>query len=329
MLSGKLWPAHPKPYNGECLSSWLVRCAHSNGLKLQTFCRLEFGSNYQLWNRDIDRHIPQWLLGKISEKASVSCEELEKHTLALFEGRLFPELTLSGQLRWLCPLVIKHRLHNGYGMQFCPQCLAEGAEPYYRLSWRVGFYTFCPYHQIIMHDRCTECGASASFHRCELGKPGIYKDVDMACCWKCGFDLRMSPRQHVEYWNKVLFERWACQLKAIDRQFVNCGKFDFDKLILLHQLCRLIVSQSLAPDLQDYLCQSCNQSVVKLIGTRVAFEQRELVERHYVISLAKWLLLKYPKRILFAEKDHVIRVNWLYKDLINTQYIKIIRAAFR
>lgn len=324
MLSGKLWPAHPKPYNGECLSSWLVRCAHSNGLKLQTFCRLEFGSNYQLWNRDIDRYIPQWLLGKISEKASVSCEELEKHTLALFEGRLFPELTLSGQLRWLCPLVIKHRLHNGYGMQFCPQCLAEGAEPYYRLSWRVGFYTFCPYHQIIMHDRCTECGASISFHRCELGKPGIYKDMDMACCWKCGFDLRQSPNQHVRFWSKVLFERWAAQLRAIDRQFVNCGKFDFDRLILLHQLCRLIVSKSLAPDLQSYICNLCGQPKQELIETKVAFEQRSLAERHYVISLAKWLLLKYPKRVLLAIGVRVIRKNWLYRDIsLNDKSLEI------
>ena len=268
-----------------------------------------------MWNRDIDRHVPEWLLNKISMKTAVSSREIEKHTLTLFEGRFFPELTLSGQLRWICPLIIRHRLHTGYGMQFCPQCLAEGVEPYYRLSWRVGFYTFCPYHKIMLHDRCPGCGSSVSFHRCELGKPGIYKDADMACCWKCGFDLRMSPRQHVEYWNNVLFERWACQLKAIDRQFVNCGRFDFDKLILLHQLCRLIVSQSLAPGLQGYLCEKCNRPDTALTKTKIAFEQRNLIERHYVISLAKWFLLKYPLRVQFSIKQRILRRNWLYRDL--------------
>tara|TARA_B100000508_G_C11373548_1_gene234901 strand:- start:161 stop:580 length:420 start_codon:yes stop_codon:yes gene_type:complete len=114
---------------------------------------------------------------------------------------------------------------------------------------------------------------------------------------------------------KVLFERWAAQLRAIDRQFINCGKFDFDRLTLLHQLCRLIVSKSLAPDLQSYICCMCAQPDLQLLNTKIAFEQRALVERHYVISLAKWLLLKYPKRILLAIGDKVMRRNWLYKDI--------------
>jgi len=139
----------------------------------------------------------------------------------------------------------------------------------------------------------------------------------MGSCWKCGFDLRQSPNQHVLFWNKVLFERWVAQLRVVDRQFFNCGKFDFDRLILLHQLCRLIVSNSLATDLQSYVCSISEQPKLDLIKTNIAFEQRSLTERHYVVGLAKWLLLKHPKRILLAIGNGVIRNNWLYKDLHN------------
>ncbi|MBF4237046.1 hypothetical protein EA004_23610 [Vibrio anguillarum] len=59
----------------------------------------------------------------------------------------------------------------------------------------------------------------------------------------------------------------------------------------------------------------CAQPDLQLLNTKIAFEQRALVERHYVISLAKWLLLKYPKRVLFAIEDRVIRRNWLYRDI--------------
>jgi hypothetical protein len=34
-----LWPIHPKPINGESLSSWLLRTADGNGLDLSTFRR--------------------------------------------------------------------------------------------------------------------------------------------------------------------------------------------------------------------------------------------------------------------------------------------------
>lgn len=57
-----LWPIRYKPLPDELLSSWLVRLAHGHGLKVQTFCNLMFGNRRQVWNRDIDRLAPDWLV---------------------------------------------------------------------------------------------------------------------------------------------------------------------------------------------------------------------------------------------------------------------------
>ena len=65
-LTSPLWPIHYKPLPDELLSSWLVRLAHGHGLKVQTFCNLIFGNSQQVWNRDIDRLAPTWLLDQLS-----------------------------------------------------------------------------------------------------------------------------------------------------------------------------------------------------------------------------------------------------------------------
>ena len=61
-----LWPIRYKLLPDELLSSWLVRLAHGFGLKVQTFSNLLFGCNYQVWNRDIDRFAPDWLVEQLS-----------------------------------------------------------------------------------------------------------------------------------------------------------------------------------------------------------------------------------------------------------------------
>jgi hypothetical protein len=108
MLSGKLWPVHPHPYPDELLSSWLVRIAHANGEKVQTFCHHEFGIKHQVWNRDIDRLAPEWLLAALSEKTATPMERVYQTTLRRYEGVLFDHYVPSGVEKWITPLRIYH-----------------------------------------------------------------------------------------------------------------------------------------------------------------------------------------------------------------------------
>lgn len=324
MLSGKLWPAHPHPLPGEALSSWLIRCAHANGMKAQTFAVRNFGHERQIWNRDIDRLAPDWLLQIMSERTGTPLVQVQKMTALLFEGRFFRAKHASGQLRWLLPLRLYHRTFRNFGVQYCPQCLAEDATPYFRLSWRLAFYTFCPKHQIMLHDRCHQCQQPVAFHRVELGKANLLEASSMDHCWHCNALLSDAPQEPVDKWHRRPFIQWETLLNVVDRQFRDCGPLNTARLILWHQMCRLIVSENLAPDLQGYICSIVDQPVRELVKSRKAFEQRDLQERHYVLGLAAWISdVQAERKLRTAIQKRMLPSNQVSRDLKHEEFVAL------
>lgn len=77
-----------------------------------------------------------------------------------------------------------------YGLHYCPNCLAEDKEPYFRRKWRLTFVTICENHHRVLHDRCPCCGAAVNFHRNELGDYRNFAPASMTLCYSCNFDLR-------------------------------------------------------------------------------------------------------------------------------------------
>lgn len=71
MLSGKRWPAHPQPLPDELLTSWIVRVAEANGVKLQVLSWMLFGNTKSPWNRDVDRSAPHWLIEAMASHTGV------------------------------------------------------------------------------------------------------------------------------------------------------------------------------------------------------------------------------------------------------------------
>ncbi|MCX9439958.1 TniQ family protein [Vibrio cholerae] len=320
MLSGTVWPAHPRPLPGEALSSWFIRCAHANGMKAQTFAVRNFGHQRQLWNRDIDRFAPDWLLQTMSDRTGTPLTQVKKMTALLFEGRLFQSKNLSGQLRWWLPLNMYHRTYRNFGIQYCPQCLAEDAIPYFRLGWRLAFYTFCPKHQIMLHVRCHQCLKPVAFHRVELGNANLLDAGDMNHCWNCNALLSEAPKVPLNKWHNRPFTQWETLLKVVDRQFRDCGPFNKARLILWHQMCRLIVSENLAPDLQRYICSVVRQPMQELVKSRKAFEQRDIRERHYVLGLAAWTSdVQAERKLRTAIQKRILPSNQVYRDLKNEE----------
>jgi len=314
MLSGLYWPAHPHPFADELLSSWLVRIAHANGLKVQTFCQHEFGLNHQVWNRDIDRLGPEWLLQRLAEKSGLTMKEVWAHTLLPYQGWIYSHHQLSGQLRWILPLHIYHRKRQGFGLQYCPVCLEEDHEPYFRRAWRVALYTFCPKHQILMHDRCPACGHGVVFHRLELGHRQQTEGSKSCFCSECDFDLRQAPTIGMDLWDQQVFATWNTVLHRIETNSTTSHARENGKLDVLHHFCRLLVSKRLARRLYPYLCMQTGQIETTLQIGRLTFEQRLLQERHQIIGLAWWLLQRWPSRILQVHCCHAVRYNELLKD---------------
>lgn len=313
MLSGTLWPAHPHPLPGESLSCFIVRTAHANGLKVQTFCDQAFGKDFQIWNRDIDRNAPDWLLNLMSGKSGTPIKQVRNTTFRLYEKRLFPILHRASHLRWVMPIKHHHRLNTGYAIQYCPQCLADDETPYFRLAWRLALYTFCPKHRVMMADRCLHCGAPVAFHRIELGKPKRSDVETLDCCWRCDENLSSIATEPVRI-NPILVDRrWTSLLQSIDRQFYPAGALNYRNLALIHQICLLLGSKKYSVKLIQYISEKGLNPLINTPVVSLSFEQKPVQDRHNLLMIAYWITT-HKRKINTVVKLRTIPANILYRD---------------
>ncbi|MFC0154178.1 TniQ family protein [Xanthomonas dyei] len=310
-LTGELWPAHPKPLPDELLTSWIARVAKANGLKLQTFCDRVFGKEHQLWNRDIDRSAPDWLLDTLARHSGTPTDVVLHTTLGVYRGRLFRERHSSGQLRWILPMGIYHRTRRRFGLQFCPQCLADDAEPYFRTCWRVAVLTFCPKHQLYLYDRCPNCSAPVAFHRRELGHPKVTDPGPLCLCHACDYDLRNAERRpFVAYETSIATE--LAQL--VDYISGKDDVFSIDHTDVLHQLCKVMVGTRKSSNLAAFVMNTIGAENLAVSHRRQTFESRPIEHRAHIIQLAIWLLADPQVRIPMAWRAKAVRYNHLVRD---------------
>lgn len=313
-FTSPLWPVRYKPLPDELLSSWLVRLAHGHGLKVQTFCNLIFGNRLQVWNRDIDRLGPDWLVNELSARTGTPLEIAHRTTLRAYEGLLYPQFKLSGVLQWILTLKMYHRKHEGFGLQYCPLCLLEEPEPYFRKSWRVAFNTVCVQHQCMMRDRCPNCGAGVAFHRRDMGRCDVVVTDSLAGCHRCGFDLgEVGAEPIISY--DVQASDWQAQL-CWQLSPSNFGRTaaDLDSLSVMRQLGMLLTSQYSTVKLHAHVCDQLSVSDMEMARGRISMETRPLQERHHLLQLLSWLMLDLEPRLRTAWRAKAVRYNQLRKD---------------
>lgn len=182
-LSGAYWPVHPKPLPDELFSSWLTRTALSNSTKVHTFCHLIWPGK-QIWNRDIDVSLDDEIMNVLIKRTGTSEEAALATTISAYAGTVFETLRPNGRTRWVLPVGIYHRVRRQYGLQWCPQCLAEDPIPYFRRHWRMGFVSSCARHGLILAHRCHVCAQAAVIHR-----------GNFAACHECGTPYSDHPRE--------------------------------------------------------------------------------------------------------------------------------------
>lgn len=310
-LSGRAWPAHPKPLDDELLSSWLVRTARANGLKLQTFCDTVFGKEDQLWNRDIDRSAPEWLQAAMSEHTGTSQERVRQTTLDIYRGRIYHRRNTTGQLQWILSAGIYHRTRRYFGMQFCPQCLAEDEEPYFRTRWRVAALTFCAEHKLHLHDRCPSCAVPIAFHRRELGRPEV-TDPGLLCqCNVCDFDLRYAEAKSFAPYEQNI----ATRLTSLAAYVSGANdSIDIDHMDVLHQLCKVMTGMRGRCRLAAFVADAIGTANFDIPHGHRTFESRPVEQRAHLIQLAVWLLADPRVRLLAAWQARAVRYNYLVRD---------------
>lgn len=314
MVHGRLWPAHPKPLPDELLSSWIVRVAQANGIKLQTLCWMLFGNARSPWNRDIDRSAPKWLLKAMCEHTGVNYWDVYHTTLSTYRTILYPSRRYSGQLRWILPVRTYAMTRKGYGQQFCPQCLSEDRMPYFRKGWRVALFTFCPRHQVMLHDACPSCGSPLVFHRGDFGVE-LEKTRPIFSCYVCEFDVRAASKVAPSFPSQEIQNLFCSMLAYLETPAGRMERFDLGFFTVLHQFCRIMGSRQNSGILRNFVANRLGLRMTDVELGRIAIEHRRVTERHDLFLCALWLMAEPTERIREAWEAKAVRYNLMLKDI--------------
>lgn len=310
-FTSPLWPIHFKPLPDELLSSWLVRLAHSHGLKVQTFCNLIFGNRLQVWNRDIDRLAPEWLIAELSERTGTTTKQVMETTLQSYQGIVYHRHRASGTLAWIQSLKLHHRKFEGFGLQFCPECLAKDRESYFRKSWRMAFNTICTIHNCMLHDRCPNCGQGVAFHRNDMRHAEYVTTVSLNECHHCGFDLRKSRSISPSYASMDI----GNFLGNLSQKLFGAtlGQIEIDNLLVMHHFARLMFTRNSTVKVCAHFCDVMGIDEIA-INTKDDIEGAGIEMRHHALQVIVYLMLDLEPRLRGAIAAKSVRYNHLKKD---------------
>lgn len=313
MAYGRLWPVHPHPKPGELLSSWFVRVAEANAIKLQTLSWMMFGYGKSPWQRDIDRLPPAWFVDAVCEKTGLANDDAYRMTLDSYRARLYPRRRSSGPLPWVLPIISEGASRRGFGMQFCPACLAEDDVPYFRKSWRLALATYCPAHGCVLYDACPVCGAVVAYFRHDFGKE-ISLTKGIANCWACGADFRTAERKAAIFPTEELRTIFCDLLGSLDVPGAVTARFDLGFFAVLHQLCRIVGARQNQGKLLRYVVEQTGMSLIPSAPSRVFIEERRREIRHQSLLAGLWLMDSLDQRLQAAWQAKAVRYNLMIKD---------------
>jgi hypothetical protein len=324
--SGEIWPVHPHRLPDELLSFWILRVAHANRIKLQTFTNTTFGKKASPWARDIDRSADDEFINRLSLRTGATIADIQGGMLSSYEGVIFEHHNERGNTAWILPLGIYHRTRRAYGMQFCPQCLFWDQEPYFRRRWRLALATICDKHGTLLHDRCPRCEAPVIFFRNDLGHRRGFSLADHTRCWQCGFDLVRAPIWGADWLDTQSYIALRSLLTFIDSGIAVCGRhfITYAGLLLnvLHRLCEiLITSGSTRPSSRLKLLVSGQTGIpLPAVPAHAVFERLDLRDRHRVLLCAVWLLMEWPDRFLQVCREAGVSRSYVLDDMHTLPY---------
>lgn len=315
---GDLWPIHLKPKDDELLSSWLVRLARAHQLKVHTFCSLIWPGK-QIWNRDIDNSADAELLEVLSIRTGTSINRVRATTLGFYAGILYEKHNTLGPSPWIMPIGIYHRTRKQFGLQYCPLCLAEDDEPYFRRKWRLAFIVSCERHRILLHDRCHHCGVAVNFHRTELGNPRKRVADSLTVCHGCCSELK-SIENHLTIPVMCVESEFASMLlRAMETGYV-CLKesLTIHSLLFFAGLRQLMKIAAMRDSRIEGLRRSISETYdVAAYAPSPSNSQQDVQEmnieaRRQLLETARCLLEEWPDRFIkLSRKYKVWSSLWL------------------
>lgn len=278
----------------------------ANQLKTADFCSLALpGSRTTL--KEIDRtHLPE-LMQVLTDKTGTPIERIRETSLLVDEGYVFL-YRQYGATEWTLPTA-NDDLGVNKGLAYCPVCLSEDAEPYYRKAWRFAFNPVCPTHRILLVQCCPYC--NAPHHFLNSASPTVDKSP-IIYCRRCKADIRnnASTPLHASFCDRIL------SIQDSLRAGISNDSFDvpgygrvrsLPYLRMLHATTHILGNPSLANWViryyRGYLPQGIDRSVV---DNAKLLETRSMEDLSIQLCLAITLMDEWPTRLRhFADKNEI------------------------
>ncbi|MCF8205850.1 MAG: TniQ family protein [Methylotenera sp.] len=177
------WPVHVPLFTGELFSTWLSRAALAQGCDPMVLTGVLW-PRWRAWTRDLDRGVSEDRMDVLAARSGLCRNQLEEATLRPVVRTIAPHFVESKtSWPWVMAQGSRNRRRFG-GLQYCPECLVEDPQPYFRRRWRLAWHIGCEQHRCLLADHCGHCRAPVEPHRCRA------RDEVQTLCPNCRGDLR-------------------------------------------------------------------------------------------------------------------------------------------
>lgn len=313
------FPRKLRPHDDELLSSWLIRLALLHRTAPMTFTNLYMPeTKNRLWSSDLDLQAGPELITRLAEKSDAPIEDLQRMTLGSYAGYLFETAYgTTGGTPFVNPLGMRGRRNKLPGVRYCPLCLMEDKEPYFRKHWRLSISVACLKHRCYLLDRCQKCGSPVTVYlSCRSGA--------LDSCYMCGEKFVKAPVVYPDKDNGVfrVLER-ICSI--INDGYVIIG-YNHDSpspvyshlyFQVLHQLLKLMLNRRYGKQLRegvlldfgDIGCESQDGKKWK------AFEFVPIPFQAEMLIRAVWLLENWSERFVEVCRKQKLLSSAMLRDM--------------
>lgn len=288
------WPAFVRLKQDELVSGWLVRLAYAHNLDILSFDEM----CPQLKLRHIDLDSDSYIIEKLTANAVMSSFLINNALFGIYD-------TIFA--KWLLPVESINRATNRYGLMVCPNCLKnDGADPYYRKLWRMGFAFVCLECQCYLIDRCPSCQAPLSVfnHKVMTKSTGMVLPLNL--CFSCRFDLRKSVLVYPKsYWIDLQYKiNYIVDSTTFSCSSVYSGSD-------LHALCNVFGSRHMASEeLAMAIADELNMPRISRNWKDLkGFANMGIEKRKYYLMISDWLLNDFLSKIQFIASHYKIHVE--------------------
>lgn len=300
---GQLWLYRTKPLDDELFSSWLVRLAWGNAVKLQTFCVFALRTKPNFWTIDVDKDPPETIRNILACGTATGLSHIASTTLRAYGDVLWTSGSETARMPWVMPIRKHGRRRIGYGLQYCRMCLANDEQPYFRRSWRLSFHVVCPKHGVFLHDSCAQCGAPIEFHTGDFGARLLSFDCPITLCGSCKNDFRREVKADLHAPIELIqFQQKLIALFSGELHHNLPGAMVYPHLFLtgLRYLVRLLSSRSRGERIRNFLLQEQAHLGLGVSSVRsgAQFEELRIGDRAHIMELSARLLKGWPNEFI-------------------------------